>query len=310
MKKIEYRDIGNLKNQYIAVFQNWFTKYQPKWTELRNEAPCLQIFPNKLEDILTARIEEMADWYNNYIHITIDENHIGKIKTIFKYKGYCQSLISGFFTEHSEELNLGICHYCESAYVNSYQSGKLKRNHFDLDHFLPMCYSPITSLSLFNLVPSCPICNERLKRNKIMGNNICETIRLCPTSDKYDFDKQVRISVIPTEAYCSIHYMDNPDKFKIEFVTRSEEYKNEIDVFKLNDRYDFHKCEALRLLDLKQNYPESHIQMIAELLGRDKGSIKESIFAEHFTNDNRRVFAKLHRDILCTQSLTRCVHKS
>ena len=298
MKKIEYKDRSKLKDQYLDIFQNWRIKYQPEWSRLRNEVPCLQVFPELLSDILIAKIENLADWYNNYIHITIDKNHIGKIKTIFKYKGHCQSLISGFFMEHSEDLNLGICHYCESAYVNSYQSGKLKRNHFDLDHFLPKCCCPITSLSIFNFVPSCPICNERLKRDRLLGKNIGETIRLSPTSDKYDFDKRVIISVIPTEAYYCVHYMDNPDKFKIVFVTRSKEYENEIELFKLNERYDFHKCEALRLLDLKQDYPDSHIKMIAGLLDREEEYIQESIFGEHFVDDNRRVFAKLRRDLI------------
>ena len=298
MKKIEYKNIGKLKDQYLEVFQNWRTKYQPEWSELRNKLQDLQMFPESLSDILIAKIEDLADWYYNYIHITIDKEYNDKIRTIFKYQGIWQSLISRFFMEHSEEMNLGVCHYCESAYVNTYQSGKLKRNHFDLDHFLPKCYCPITSLSLFNFVPSCPICNERLKRERILGNDIDETIRLCPTSDKYDFDKLVRISVIPTEVYCSLHYMDNPDKFKIEFITHSKEYKKEVEMFKLEDRYDFHKSEALRLLDLKQEYPESHIKMIAELLGREEDNIQESIFGEHFVNENRRVFAKLHRDIL------------
>ena len=92
--------------------------------------------------------------------------------------------------------------------------------------------------------------------------------------------------------------MDNPDKFKIVFVTRSKEYENEIELFKLNERYDFHKCEALRLLDLKQDYPDSHIKMIAGLLDREEEYIQESIFGEHFVDDNRRVFAKLRRDLI------------
>lgn len=298
MKKIDYRDIDSLKNDYLDAFQDWRDRYQLEWSNLRMDVSDLQVFPDLLSDILIAKIENLVNWYYQYVRMNINEASVGRIKTIFKYKEQNQSRISEFFMDHNGELELGTCYYCETAYINSYLSGKRKRNHFDIDHFLPKSICPITALSLFNLVPSCPICNERLKRNNILGDTAEETTMHCPTSDIYDFEEQVSICVIPTEAYHSIHYSNNPDMYKIQFVTRSKEYEKEIKMFKLNDRYDFHKCEALRLMDLKQDYPDSHIRMIADLLDREKGYVKECIFGDHFVDEKRRVFAKLHRDIL------------
>lgn len=298
MKKIEYKEIDSLKAKYLIAFQDWRDKHQLEWSNLRMDVPELQVFPDLLSDILIAKIESLVNWYYQYVRMNINEATIDKIKAIFKFKGQNQSQISGFFMDHAEELEIGTCHYCETAYINSYQSGKRKKNHFDMDHFLPKSVCPITALSLFNLVPSCPICNERLKRNNILGNTAVETIKLCPTSGNYNFDNQVSICLIPTETYHSIHYVDNPDKYKIQFVTTSKEFNQEIELFKLNERYDFHKCEALRLMDLKQDYPDSNIEMIAGLLCQEEEYIKESIFGEHFVDKNRRVFAKLKRDFL------------
>lgn len=298
MKKIEYKDIDVLQAQYLDAFQGWCHRHQPEWSNLRMDVPDLQVFPDLLSDILIAKVESLVNWYYQYTRMNINGATIDKVKTIFKYKGQNQSRISGFLMDHAEDLEIGICHYCETAYINSYQSGKRKRNHFDIDHFLPKSVCPVTALSLFNLVPSCPVCNERLKKNNILGDTAEETIMHCPTSDIYDFEEQVSICVIPTEAYHSIHYQDNPDKYKIQFITCSKDFDKEIRMFKLNERYDFHKCEALRLMDLKQDYPDSHIRMIADLLGREGVFIKESIFGEYFVDKNSRLFAKLHRDIL------------
>ena len=67
-------------------------------------------------------------------------------------------------------------------------------NHFDLDHFLPKSKCPIVGLSFKNFVPSCSVCNEKLKRDDMLGNlNRDDLLRLSPTSDLYDFDENVNI---------------------------------------------------------------------------------------------------------------------
>lgn len=303
MKRIDYKDIDDLKAKYLDALQNWRDKHQQEWSNLRMTVPDLQVFPDLLSEILIAKIETLVIWYYQYDSLNINDDAIDKIKTIFKYKGQNQSRISGFFMDLSEKIEIGTCHYCETAYINSYQSGKRKKNHFDIDHYLPKSVCPITALSLFNLVPSCPICNERLKKNRIMGNTVAETIKLCPTSESYNFDELVSVCVMPIEAYHSIHYQDNPEKFKVQFVSSSKEYEEEINVFKLNERYDFHKCEALRLMDMKQNYPDSNIEMIATILGKNKKMVHEDIFGNCFTEQNRRVFSKMYRDIINLQEI-------
>lgn len=281
------------------AFDSWCKRHRQEWYDLRNNIHSLQQFPNDLREILVADIDILVRWY--YLYTKAEEEiqrwH-NKIEGLFKYKGQNQSLISKFFVDHAEELELGICHYCETAYINVYRTGNRDYNHFDLDHFLPKTKCPITALSLFNFVPSCTICNERLKRNKVLGNNENETVMLSPTCEAYELDKVAKICVIPKEAYNSMSYSDNSDKFKIHFNTSSEIYKSAIDTFKLVERYEFHKCEALRLMDLLQDYPDSHIEMIAGVLGKSPNEVREDIFGEHFINQNRRVFAKLHRDII------------
>lgn len=280
------------------MFKDWCDKHQQKWTALMNSEMRLQFLPEKLSDILIADFDKLVKWYYTYQNVKKELKQPNVIVSLFKYKGQNQSRISEFFMNHSEELEIGTCHYCDTAYINVYRTGKRNRNHFDIDHFLPKCMCPVTSLSLFNFVPSCPICNERLKGNQLLGRNENENIKLSPTSDSYEFSERVKIQIIPIEAYPSINYQDNPDMFKVLFHTDSKEYKKAINIFKLDERYDFHKGEALRLMDLLQDYPESHINMIAKVLGKEPSEVDEDIFGDIFVDKNRRTFAKLHNDII------------
>lgn len=62
------------------------------------------------------------------------------------------------------------------AYINVYtETGKgVAKRQFDIDHFLPKGKCPPVALSLFNFVPSCPVCNERIKREDLPYVNLNE----------------------------------------------------------------------------------------------------------------------------------------
>lgn len=298
MKKIEYRD-KKLLCDYLHIFDGYLPKMQEEWESIRNKVDGLDEFPHRIERILIAKFEDLARMYSAYKGLNISDANDIDIRKVFKYNGHWQSEISDFFRTNTDIMGISTCCYCETAYVNAYQVGNRMRSHFDLDHFFPKCKCPILSLSLFNLVPSCQICNERLKRNEILGNNSQEWLLLSPTSDQYAFEKNVKIHVLPNQkAYFCMRYQDNPDKFSIRFNTTMTTYEKVIEMFHLNERYEFHKCEALRLLDLKQEYTDTHIKMISNLLRRSANAIKEDIFHAQFINNNHRVLGKLYRDIL------------
>ena len=299
MKKIEYRNKELLCDEYLQIFSEYLSKMQKEWESIREKIDGFYLFPEKIEDILIARFEDLANMYSDYISMEISYENINNITKIFKYKGYWQTKISEFYRFHSEEMGINTCCYCETAYINIYKKGNGKKSHFDLDHFFPKANCPILSLSFYNLVPSCPICNERLKKNDILGDDSKEWLLLSPTSDNYAFDDAVKIHVLPKQrTYNCMRYQDNPEKFFIHFDTSMENYEKEIEMFHLNERYDFHICEALRLLDLLQNYPDTYIHTISTIINRSEESIKEDIFHQDFILHNDRVFAKLYRDLL------------
>lgn len=68
--------------------------------------------------------------------------------------------------------------------------------------------------------------------------------------------------------------------------------------FHLQERYDYHKIEALRLEKLKKNYSRSQIAQIAKCLHRTEKEVKEDIFNQRYMQNKHRCFAKFTVDIL------------
>jgi len=93
--------------------------------------------------------------------------------------------------------------------------------------------------------------------------------------------------------------MANPNEYKVVFDTFAKPiYAQEVEMFKLNERYNFHKIYALRLWDLKERYTDEKINEIARLFSVSPLAVKEDIFEETYVNDNHRAFGKMHKDIM------------
>lgn len=181
-------------------------------------------------------------------------------------------------------------------------------NHFDLDHILPKSKCPIVGLSLFNLVPSCQVCNEKLKKDKELARTKDDWLKISPTYSVSRFDNDVTIKLM-SESTCSTFFelASNGDDYHLEFETNGDPvYNNYVSVFRLKDRYNYHKKLALHILDLKERYPEEKRREISSILSVKGGDgannmyserqIEEDIFQEDFFSD--RCFSKLRNDML------------
>ncbi len=175
---------------------------------------------------------------------------------------------------------------------------KLYRNHFDLDHFLPKSKCPLVGLSLYNFVPSCQVCNEKLKKDELLGkgdeNHI---LKLSPTSDKYDFETEMKVVITPPPMKLKVQ--NAPDKYHLAFKPDSSVYQEEVKLFHLDIRYDFHKGKAFRLYDLMSDYPQARIKMLWNDFNglKTEREIEEDIFGMHHLKANHCCFSKMLEDV-------------
>lgn len=319
-KKIEKRFIDLLDNR-----ANRNSEWHKLRTTLCNKSPDFKnILPENIEEIMTLPFQGLVDIYIKYVDLKLpksDQLH-NDLKSLFSYenskgKNYkaMRPAIIEFFKDRNNGFEIHTCHYCDMTYINYFNYGRNKRTQFDLDHVLDKGSCPIVALSLYNLVPSCPTCNgPHIKGKRKMAVEKEQRIKLSPTSTQYDFENKVKIWLRPRNAkLANINLMEHSDDYSIEFDTRlDKDYDNEIDFFHLRERYEYHKCEALRLKDLQNKYTASKIKELAHIIcntGNDKSSttfaannmvdqIRNDIFELNYMKRHHRAFSKLHYDIL------------
>lgn len=342
------KENGNSTDLYDRLNNDWKTfleKYK------------YSFFPEEVEDILTCPYEKLVDYFisfnveifkrtQNDYKLFKDElksiNDYFKEFNYFKYSHtkdgdkHFSDKIADFFIQHEKKMNIYSCFYCDSAYAGVFDqtiinSGK-KRRTFDVDHFFPNAQYPMFSLSLYNFIPSCQICNSRIKgssnflqfyqfievnsKDTIVRkfDSTCakeELLLISPISQKYDFPNNFKLNIFPKLNklnYWHYHpkFSRNINDYSIIFdINKKTPYKKVNEAFLLEDRYNniAIKSKALYLLDLKRKYPDSNIKMMSNILTKEDKlkriatfkQLKKDIFHK---DEKYALLQKLRDDIL------------
>lgn len=90
-----------------------------------------------------------------------------EIQNAFNYDGLLSSNKENSYT-FAEKIGRNTCTYCNRIYsftiVDDEKGEQIVRP--DLDHWLSKADHPLTSMSIYNLIPSCPICNRGIKHTR------------------------------------------------------------------------------------------------------------------------------------------------
>ena len=322
MIKVNYGNAAHqiaLENAYIAIYPD-YGAMNAKWKGLRAKLIKLRAslkphLPTQLQSLLLKPYIDLVDLYDEYTKIDkVPDAIVGGLKKLFNYdfhkdKTKRADVIAEFFIDNME---VHTCHYCDMAYINSFVTDGMKKRHFDLDHSLDKGKCPVLALCLYNFVPSCPICNQRLKHTRQIEGTAEQRKKLSPTSELYNFERDVRIWIHNMNGSCStLGFEKRMNDYEIRFDTSKDpDYELELKLFKTRDRYNYHKCEALRLLDLKERYTDSHILEMARLMIGSPNikstpggmkiitQLKHDVFANEFSKNFHRTLGKMREDIL------------
>lgn len=219
------------------------------------------------------------------------------IERVFNYGGDISSnKENSYWLAHKVGHNT--CTYCNRQYtltVDSKDSGEhITRPQFD--HWFPKEVFPLLSLNLYNLIPSCSICNSSVKGSDVFTLNDYVHPYL-QVSDDPDFKFVPKVS----------------DKDDCEWSVSIERAKggkedNTIKAFCLDDLYDAHgDLELKDLMNFATGYSDNYLRDLFNTLLKDystKGFSKAEVFrmffgAEYLPEKTLdRPFSKLKRDVL------------
>ena len=228
--------------------------------------------------------------------IISDEKRDSVKKLLAKYKSYKSfsrnKKESYYFTKL---IGIKVCPYCNINYSYTvYGYGKNAVIRPDIDHFIPKSEGG-PELDIDNLIPCCSQCNRNLKHTKEFSIEQY----LHPYKD--DFDLIMNFKVLLKD----LNYCDEKN-LCIKIVPKENILKTDIErannnciVFKLEERYQYHKDTVVEILQKIKFYNQYKQTEIENILGKNTTiSLYSILFSEKYCNINTTSLGKLKKDVL------------
>jgi len=255
-------DYRNLEKKKQETFKSYFNPYFINQYEQK-----LAVTPKKKENIYTYQNEK----YNAYI--------------------LC------------EMLDINICPYCnKNAIVTIADIENDVFTRPTLDHFLDKATYPFFALSLYNLIPSCHICNSHIKGSIPFDIDT----HIHPYFDDFNKIKEFGIdknllSLVHKESDFEIVFKDKEGIS----ITEKEKAENHIKDFGLEILYASHKDKVLELVDFSRAYNEDAFKNLVNTfkdsteIFKDTNDVKRLLLGHHVEDENidKRPLNKLVKDI-------------
>jgi hypothetical protein len=244
----------------------------------------VKIPKDDLEEIILAKpdkLEKIAEKYAHYAD-----------KFEGKYKAFSRKNTKYGAYNLAKKLQVNVCPYCnENPTYTIDEETKITRPEFD--HFYDKATFPVLSLSFYNLIPCCHICNSTLKGS----TEFSISTHIHPYSNSFDKEAKFKLKIEDTTFYHSV------DGFKLELKFDDKRAENSAEVFKIQERYKQHKDLILELIQKQEMYPESYID---ELLTNYEGTLFKNredllrlVTCGYITDEEigKRPLSKLIKDI-------------
>lgn len=248
-----------------------------------------------LKDIVCGDFEKLDEIKNSIGEKYVSENNI--VKEVFNYDkaksakitpkiSKLQPKIAKFFEDNIE---VHTCYFCNIEFINKFSTSTKTKNGFTLDHFMDKGTYPYLALSLYNLVPSCYVCNSKVKGTQPIGG-------VAPTSQKFDFDDKVKFKTFLSNSNLQVDEEADIELFlKEDF---SDKYQNYLQVLELDGRYNYHKYKVIEMIQKRKDYPDSRIKELANLTQKTDEEVKQDLFGIYLKEDlHKRPLSKLIKDI-------------
>lgn len=274
-------------------------KSQLAISELNNLDKLIESYDSIFKIVLDKKIFYSKNEYTKFVK---DVNNF--FFQIFDYKSFCQNqnkLGNEEWNRHRliSLMEFSVCPYCNRAYITNYmEKDRRRKTTADLDHFYPKSKYPFLTLSLYNFIPSCQICNSRFKGDRFDAKN-----HIYPFNEEFGENANFNIDSETID-----YILTNNKDFDIKIKIKDSNYlkskiTSSIQTFKLEEVYQVHKDYVQEILikaktfnsdrieDLKQSFPD---------LYSDERKLQGILMNTDFIDLSKRPLSKLTKDI-CTQ---------
>lgn len=224
-----------------------------------------------------------------------------KLEKIFNYDGIFNTPSKSKAYKLSLKIGANTCCYCNRQYTftvitngNGNRNERITRPAFD--HWFPKSRYPLLSISLYNLIPCCTICNSSAKGDQDVNldNYIHPYVKLEPKPE-------IEFKAVPS--------MEDGKRWTTKIERRQDSREdNTIKLFHLDEIYKMHDLLELKdIMDFKENYSEGYLKELMDLL-KSKSinpslttkDVYRMLFGVEIDDEKNldRPFSKMKNDIL------------
>ncbi|TWV11242.1 hypothetical protein FQ707_11180 [Bacteroidaceae bacterium HV4-6-C5C] len=258
-----------------------------------------------LEQLLISEPVDLKNLNDNLMEqldALIAPNKPGKnlLLKIFNYEGVFNDSSKSRAFWLAKKIERKTCVYCNRQYIFTVEKGngnnkqeRIARPVFD--HWFPKDKYPLLSISLFNLIPSCTICNSSVKGS----------VDLSFEDHLHPYVDEGRMLDFTFKASKTI---DKKPKWTVK-INRQKDSKEDktIKAFRLDEIYAMHgELEVLDIMYFKESYPDGYLSDLFDNLLKDctrkmtKYDVYRMLFGTEMDSDKflDRPFGKLKHDLL------------
>lgn len=189
-------NINNTKDDMIGAYQN-----------MKKE--CFDLEPVTLKEIKSELYLEYSKLYTNRVVNEVNEKKMNILLV--------------------NESRMYVCPYCNRNFINSRDD----RMGSQLDHFYPVAEYPFFAVSLYNLIPSCNVCNHIKQK---------QALSISPFKARTIEDSL-------TFGYLFTDYNHVQPIF-----IEGENVKRDVDILRLKEAYEIHSIDIMNMLDREKKY--------------------------------------------------------
>ncbi|USK92868.1 hypothetical protein [Rossellomorea marisflavi] len=225
------------------------------------------------------------------------------LEDIFDYKGFTQKTKGWSAYDLVSELDVSVCPYCNRSFVSILKSEN-KKTRPVLDHYYAKSLYPYLALSLFNLIPSCYVCNSSFKGD----TDFYSQEAIYPYEEEFSDFAIFKTDFNETEPFDYRYLLGISKEFQISIINSAPDKEtrnkinNSVETFALDAIYNKHQ-DVVR--DLIRNAIVNNTSRINEIYNsfpdifNSREDVMQSLYLNYFDKQNagRRPLSKLTQDI-------------
>ena len=238
IEDIYWRDVNTAPTGLVNILN------RAEIRQLLKNKYCLlyRYFYNNSGAVIKKHVKELLfldrDGMKNFIHkmhkkgkIT-DPNEL--LKKVFLYENFSKRKAA---IKILRKMNVEVCPYCNRQYIQTIKSGKIRAQ---FDHYYPKSLYPYLALSLYNLIPSCSICNLAKSSLDTLNDPV-----LYPYDEEFGYDAKFELQINKSGDYVKV-WQGLSDNFTIGINTAKGRpiepiINNQVEKLYLKELYNEHK---------------------------------------------------------------------